>query len=76
MKKLQKVKGVKDLFDTDMHDFLAIESVARNICALYNYSEIRIPEFEHTEVFAREGDSSDVVNKEMYTKNNETTSSG
>lgn len=67
MKKYQKVKGVKDLYGKDMHDFLAIESVARNICQLYNYSEIRIPEFEHTEVFARENDSSDVVNKEMYT---------
>ena len=67
MNKFQKVKGVKDLYDQDMHDFLAIESVVRNICELYNFTEIRIPEFEHTEVFAREGDSSDVVNKEMYT---------
>ena len=67
MKRFQKVKGVRDLYDQDMHDFLVIENVARNICELYNFSEIRIPEFEHTEVFARENDSSDVVNKEMYT---------
>lgn len=67
MAKFQKVKGVKDLFGQEMFEFKAIENVARNICQLYNFKEIRIPEFENTKVFARENDSSDVVNKEMYT---------
>ena len=67
MSKYQKVKGVKDLFDEEMYKFNVVENVAKRLCDIYDYSEIRIPEFEHTEVFARENDSSDVVNKEMYT---------
>ena len=67
MSKYRKVKGVKDLFDQDMYEFKIVEGVAKRLCELYNISEIRIPEFEFTEVFARENDSSDVVNKEMYT---------
>lgn len=67
MSKYQKVKGVKDLFDEEMYHFNVVENIAKSLCNLYDYSEIRIPEFEHTEVFARENDSSDVVNKEMYT---------
>ncbi len=67
MSKYRKVKGVKDLYDQDMYEFAVIEEIAKRLCDLYNFKEIRIPEFEHTEVFARENDSSDVVNKEMYT---------
>lgn len=67
MSKYRKVKGVKDLYDQDMYEFKMVEEVAKRLCELYNISEIRIPEFEFTEVFARENDSSDVVNKEMYT---------
>ncbi|NLC34379.1 MAG: histidine--tRNA ligase [Erysipelothrix sp.] len=67
MSKYQKVKGVKDLFDDQMFEFKVVEGVAAKLAELYNISEIRIPEFEFTEVFARENDSSDVVNKEMYT---------
>ena len=67
MKQYQKVKGVKDLFDDSMQEFQIVEEMAMRICELYNFKEIRIPEFEHTEVFKRENDSSDVVNKEMYT---------
>lgn len=67
MKQYQKVKGVKDLFDDSMYEFQIIEALAKRLCELYNFKEIRIPEFEHTEVFDRENDSSDVVNKEMYT---------
>lgn len=67
MSKYRKVKGVKDLYGEAMYEFQVVETVARQLCELYNFKEIRIPEFEHTEVFARENDSSDVVNKEMYT---------
>lgn len=67
MSKYRKVKGVRDLYDDSMYEFQVVETVARQLCELYNFKEIRIPEFEHTEVFARENDSSDVVNKEMYT---------
>ena len=42
----------------------------RRICALAGYREIRTPIFEHTELFQRGvGDTTDVVQKEMYTFN-------
>ena len=42
----------------------------RRICALAGYREIRTPMFEHTELFQRGvGDTTDVVQKEMYTFN-------
>jgi histidyl-tRNA synthetase len=45
-----------------------VEEAARKICALYHYGEIRTPIFEHTELFLRGiGETTDVVQKEMYT---------
>lgn len=45
-----------------------IEGKAREVAARYGYSEIRFPTFESTELFARGvGDTTDVVQKEMYT---------
>ena len=38
------------------------------IAGLYGFREIRVPTFEHTELFNRSvGDTTDVVQKEMYT---------
>lgn len=44
-----------------------VESVVRQLCKLYGFSEIRTPVFEKTEVFLHVGEGSDIVNKEMYT---------
>ena len=45
-----------------------IERTAREVAAKYGYDEIRTPTFEPTELFARGvGDTTDVVQKEMYT---------
>ena len=44
-----------------------MEELIRQFCYVYNYKEIRTPIFEHTNVFKRGNDSSDMVNKEMYT---------
>jgi histidyl-tRNA synthetase len=44
-----------------------VESVTRSLCQEYSYGEIRIPEFEHTELFLRIGEATDIVQKEMYT---------
>lgn len=45
-----------------------VESAARKIAKTYNFTEIRTPIFEHTEVFTRSsGETSDIVSKEMYT---------
>jgi histidyl-tRNA synthetase len=44
-----------------------IEKTAREICRKYQYKEIRTPIFEQTELFQRSvGDSTDIVQKEMY----------
>src|SRR5688500_6022434 len=46
----------------------AIESVARDVAALYNFAEIRTPIFETSELFHRGvGETSDIVSKETYT---------
>lgn len=63
----QGPKGTQDLFGENLLIWQAIEKIARSNCHAYHVSEIRTPVFEHTEVFKRENDSSDVVNKEMYT---------
>ncbi|MBQ5863244.1 MAG: histidine--tRNA ligase, partial [Peptococcaceae bacterium] len=44
-----------------------IEQLCRQVCAEYGYKEIRLPIFEHTEVYLRSvGETSDIVEKEMY----------
>ena len=61
-------KGTKDLLPQDSYKWHYIENAAREIAAEYNFKEIRTPTFEHTEVFLRGvGETTDVVNKEMYT---------
>lgn len=61
-------RGTKDVTPKDVYKWHYVEKKFREICALYGYEEIRTPIFEHTEVFARSvGDTTDVVQKEMYT---------
>lgn len=63
----QTPRGTYDILPSDIEKWHRIEDVIRQFCLLYNYKEIRTPIFEDTKVFKRENDSSDVVNKEMYT---------
>lgn len=63
----QKPKGTQDILPAETKKWQYLENEIRNICDVYGLKEIRTPIFEHTEVFKRENDSSDVVNKEMYT---------
>lgn len=66
----QAPKGTLDMLPKDAHRWQTIESSMRSICALAGYREIRTPMFEHTELFQRGvGDTTDVVQKEMYTFN-------
>lgn len=68
MNKLQPVRGAHDLLPEEFAKFLAIQNLARRITASYGFAEIATPIFEFTDVFARTmGETSDVVNKEMYT---------
>lgn len=60
-------RGTQDVFGDASYKWQALERTFREFCYLYNVDEIRTPIFEHTNVFKRENDSSDMVNKEMYT---------
>lgn len=61
-------RGTKDILPEQISNWLFIENKIRTICKNYGYEEIRTPTFEHTELFQRGiGESTDVVEKEMYT---------
>ena len=62
------IKGTKDVLPQDAYKIQYIEATAREVAADFGYKEIRTPVFEHTELFQRGvGDTTDVVQKEMYT---------
>ncbi len=62
------IKGTNDMLPADSHKFQFVEGKMLEIASLYGFREIRVPVFEHTEVFQRSvGDTTDVVQKEMYT---------
>ncbi|MDO5374601.1 MAG: histidine--tRNA ligase [Staphylococcus rostri] len=61
-------RGTQDILPETSAQWRYIESRLHELMARYNYEEIRTPIFESTELFARGvGDSTDVVQKEMYT---------
>ena len=61
-------KGTKDTLPREVYKWHFVEDAFRNICGRYGFREIRTPEFEHTELFKRGvGDTTDIVQKEMYT---------
>ncbi|MBO4323750.1 MAG: histidine--tRNA ligase [Clostridia bacterium] len=61
-------KGTKDVLPDESYRWQYVEKTARKIASLYSLKEIRTPTFEHTELFLRGvGETTDVVNKEMYT---------
>ena len=62
------IKGTNDMLPADSHKFQFVEGKMLETASLYGFREIRVPVFEHTEVFQRSvGDTTDVVQKEMYT---------
>lgn len=63
----QVPRGTQDILPGDIEKWHALEDMIRQFTYVYNYKEIRTPIFEHTNVFKRGNDSSDMVNKEMYT---------
>ena len=61
-------KGTKDVLPSEVYKWHYVESAFADICARYGFRELRTPEFEHTELFKRGvGDTTDIVQKEMYT---------
>ncbi|MFG6148414.1 histidine--tRNA ligase [Halobacillus sp. B23F22_1] len=61
-------RGTQDILPGTSEKWQYVEKQLTDICRRYNYKEIRTPIFEHTELFQRGvGDSTDIVQKEMYT---------
>ena len=64
----QAPRGVQDWYGEDMHRRAVVEKIARDLARTYNITEIITPVFEHTVLFQRGvGETTDVVQKEMYT---------
>ncbi|MDO5490826.1 MAG: histidine--tRNA ligase [Bacillota bacterium] len=61
-------KGTKDMLPEEAYKWHYLEEKFADICRRYGFQEIRTPVFEHTELFKRGvGDTTDIVQKEMYT---------
>ena len=64
----RKIKGTEDVLPKQSYRWQFIEKIMREESKSYGFKEIRTPVFEHTELFARGvGQTTDVVQKEMYT---------
>ncbi len=62
------IKGTQDLLPNESYKNRYVEQTMLDIASKFGYKEIRTPVFEHTELFSRGvGDTTDVVQKEMYT---------
>ncbi len=61
-------RGTKDILPAASAQWQELEKIIRQLCSRFGYQEIRTPVFEHTELFIRGiGETTDVVEKEMYT---------
>ena len=64
----KRLKGFADLYGEEGAKFDLMETEARKIFGLYMFEELRTPILEHNALFKRSiGDSTDVVQKEMFT---------
>src|SRR5574344_2272322 len=65
---IKVLKGTKDILPQNIDMWHFLEEKAQDVFSKYGFKEIRTPIFEATELFARGvGDTTDIVNKEMYT---------
>lgn len=61
-------RGTSDVLPSESYKWIYLEKKFRDICSRFDFKEIRTPVFEHTELFERGvGETTDVVQKEMYT---------
>ena len=66
--KITAIRGFSDILPGEVEIWQVVEAKARQIFNAYNFSEIRIPILEKTELFRRSiGEATDIVEKEMYT---------
>ena len=67
---VKAIKGTKDTLPNESHKLQYVEQAALSVAGTYGFREMRTPVFEYTELFDRSvGETSDVVQKEMYTFN-------
>lgn len=65
---LKAVKGTKDILPQEVYKWQYIDKVLSEVSQNFGYKEIRLPVFEYTDLFQRGvGDTTDIVQKEMYT---------
>ncbi len=70
------IKGMNDILPSDVATWQFLEQSAREVFSLYGFSEIRTPIAEKTELFCRSiGETTDIVEKEMYTFNDKSDNS-
>lgn len=65
---IKRPNGTEDVVPKDVHKWHTIEKIARDTAESFGFGEIRFPTFENTDLFLRSvGETTDVVQKEMYT---------
>lgn len=68
MAQIKAPRGTQDILPKDSFKWEEIESTLLSVAGTFGYDELRTPVFENTELFQRGvGDTTDVVQKEMYT---------
>jgi len=66
--KIMALNGFKDIVPSEVELWRKVENTGRDIFSRFNFSEIRMPILEKTDLFARSiGEATDIVEKEMYT---------
>lgn len=66
--KITRPQGTEDITPKNINKWYTVEEIARETATCFGFKEIRIPTFENTELFLRSvGETTDVVQKEMYT---------
>lgn len=65
---IRKIKGTEDIMPKDVYKWQFVEDIMRQQAESFGYKEVRTPVFEQTSLFSRGvGETTDVVQKEMYT---------
>ena len=64
---IKRPNGTEDVLPKDIHKWYTVEKIARETAESYGFGELRVPTFENTDLFLRSvGETTDVVQKEMY----------
>lgn len=65
---IKRPNGTEDVLPRDVHKWHTVEKIARETAESFGFGELRFPTFENTDLFLRSvGETTDVVQKEMYT---------